>query len=232
VNATITDINFRENEIGLEGALALADALKVNTMVTVIDLRYNEIGAEGASTLIDALQANTSITSLDLDDDGLDESHIARVDDLTARNKGFRQLLLFDARQMLMSRLCSDEIGVLWSYFVADADVDDGAAPDDIKSIRVELAAVVSERRRRELCRSVTVADLRTSQRETSKQISEQSNQIFEQSNQIADLQSMMIKQNQQMQEQNEQNQQMHDQIRQMHALLISREQDSSANVD
>jgi hypothetical protein len=240
VNATITGINLRENEIGLEGALALAEALKVNATITDINLRENEIGPERALALADALQVNTSLTRLDLDDDGLDESHIARVDALTARNTRFRQLLLFDARQMLMSRLCSDEFGVLWSYFVADADVDDGAAANDIESIRVELPAVVTERCRRELCRPVLVSDVCKLQRETRNQIAEQSNQlgkqiseqanqfaeqIAAQTNQIADLKNIIA-------EQNQQNQQVQDQIRQMHALLISREQDPSADVD
>jgi hypothetical protein len=208
----------------------LADALRVNTAVTTITLDGNKIGNGGALALIDALKVNTSVTMINLDDTELDESYYARVDELTARNKGFRQLFLFDARQMLMSRLCSDEFGVLWSYFFTDAKVDDGAAPDDIESIRVELAAVVKERRRRELCRPVLVADFRKLQCETNNQIVDLKNIVVGQTNQIAGLQKMIVEQNQQMQEQN---QQMQDQIRQMHTLLLSREQEpSTGDVD
>jgi hypothetical protein len=92
----------------------------------------------------------------------------------------------------------------------------------------------------------VLVADICALQNETSNQITalndivsgqasqnaeqtiqnaEQTNQIAEQTNQIANLQrstDLIVEQNQQMQ----------DQIRQMHALLTSREQEPSADVD
>jgi hypothetical protein len=58
-------------------------------------------------------------------------------------------MFLFDARQMLLSRLCGDECGVLWQYFIkSSVGEDDGAAPANIDAIRVELAAVVNERLR------------------------------------------------------------------------------------
>jgi hypothetical protein len=104
------------------------------------------------------------VTSIELYGNVIEKSNRASVDALIARNKRFRSLFLFDARQMLMSRLCSDEFGVLWSYESSAGD-DDGAAPDDIESIRVELAAVVDERQRRELCRPSLVSDVRASHR-------------------------------------------------------------------
>jgi hypothetical protein len=56
----VTDINLRENGIAAEGALALADMLKVNTSVANINLCDNGIGAEGTSALADALKVNSS----------------------------------------------------------------------------------------------------------------------------------------------------------------------------
>jgi methyl-accepting chemotaxis protein len=164
----------------------------------------------------------------------------------------------------------------VWPYVLDGDDALTGVslAAGNVETLRAEFAAIVQERRRRERCRPVLVADLRALQNETSNQIAalndivsgqasqnaeqtnqiaeqsnqiaeqtnqiaEQSNQIIEQSNQIADLQrstNMTVEQNQQMQEQNQQmqgqNQQMQDQSRQMHALLMSREQEPSADVD
>jgi uncharacterized coiled-coil protein SlyX len=195
--------------------------------MTAVNLNLNNmngIGDEGASALIDALKVNTSLTKINLNLKGLDESQVDRVvNDLLARNKRLRHLFLFDARQMLLSRLCSDECGVLWPYVLDGDDLDVTGAPDDVETVRAEFAAVVAERRRRELCRPVLVADVRTLQRETSNQIavlndivSGQASQNAEQTNQIADLKNMVVEQGQQMQ-------QMQDQIRQMHTLLMSR---------
>jgi hypothetical protein len=44
----------------------------VNTSVTNINLKQNGIGAEGAVALIDALQVNTSLTSICHDDNAID----------------------------------------------------------------------------------------------------------------------------------------------------------------
>jgi len=216
--------------------------------------------------LVDALEVNTSVTTIDIDDDD-DEMDCARIDVLLARNRRLRDLFLFDARQMLLSVMCADLCGVLWPYLLEGDDTGGIVAPKNVDEVRAEFAAVVAERRRRELCRPVLVADVRAMQSETndlitkqSTQIAEQSSQIVkqssqiaalndivsglasqnaeqtnqnaEQTNQIADLQrstETIVKQNQQMQEQN---QQMQEQMRQMHALLMSREQEPSANVD
>jgi hypothetical protein len=51
---------------GVEGTLALAGALKVNTSVADINFAYNAIGAEGASALADALKVNMSVTTIQL----------------------------------------------------------------------------------------------------------------------------------------------------------------------
>jgi hypothetical protein len=259
VNISVTNIDLSGNEISDKGASALADALKVNNSMTSIGLA-NEIGDEGASALADALKVNTSVISIDL---GL--SLRAKVDKLLARNERLRQLFLFDARKMLLSVLCADECGALWPYVLDDDDKLTGVslAADNIETLRAEFAAVVEERRRREHCRPVLVADFRVLQRqnaETSshiaalndivsgqasqiaehtsqnadqtKQIVEQTNQIAEQTNQIADLQRStagIVDKNQRMEEQN---QQMHAQIQQIHALLMSHEQEPSANAD
>jgi hypothetical protein len=249
VNTSVTRIFLHSNAISDKGASALADALKANTSVTTIDLRQNDIGAEGASALVDALKVNTSVTSIKLDMNDVDESVRAAANTLTARNLRFRRLLLFDARQMLLSRLCADEFGVLWSYFLTSSkSVEDGLAPDNIDSIRAELAAVVDERHRRELCRPVLVSDLQALQRQTNKEIATvnltvaaQTSQIAEQTSQIAE---QSVQQTRQIAEQTQQItvlnnnvqlllQQVLEQGRQIRELLMTRGQEQSgAGVD
>jgi hypothetical protein len=150
---------------------------------------------------------------------------------------------------MLLSGLCADECGVVWPYVLVGGDLGVITAPGNIEAARAEFAAVVEERRRREMCRPVRVAELRALQH----QIVEQSNQITEQLNQIvvlndtvSGLASQNAEQNIQNTEQSnqiaslqrstdtivEQNELMQEQMRQMHALLMSRVQEPSADVD
>ena len=56
----LTKIDLWGNKIGVEGAKAIGEALKVNTSLTKINLRYNNIGDEGGKAIREALKVNTS----------------------------------------------------------------------------------------------------------------------------------------------------------------------------
>jgi hypothetical protein len=61
-------------------------------------------------------------------------------------------------------------------FFIgSDAGDDDGAVPDDIESIRIELAAVVNERRRRELRRPALVLDINSLANQMTNKFADQS---------------------------------------------------------
>ena len=51
----LTKLNLRENSIGDEGAVAIADALRVNGGLKRIDLRFNNLGDEGKGAIWDAV---------------------------------------------------------------------------------------------------------------------------------------------------------------------------------
>merc|ERR1712217_388073 len=51
VNASLTELDLADNLIGSEGAIAIADALKVNTSLMDLNLIYNKIGREGNAAL-------------------------------------------------------------------------------------------------------------------------------------------------------------------------------------
>jgi hypothetical protein len=146
----VTAIRLSSNDIGAEGASALAEAFKAKTHLTNIDLRDNKICAVGASALVEALKVNTSVTNINLDRNRIGSSSIAHIDELLARNKRFCRYFLFDARQMLLSLMCADECGVVWPYLLGSDEIKDGMlAPGNVEALRVELQSVVAERRRR-----------------------------------------------------------------------------------
>ena len=58
--------NLNWNQIGDNGAIVLADALKVNPSITSINLKHNSIGNDGAAAIAEALKVNPSITNINL----------------------------------------------------------------------------------------------------------------------------------------------------------------------
>ena len=67
VNAVMTTLNLRVNNIGVEGAKAIAEALKVNAVLNKLSLGGNEIGVVGAKAIAEALKVNAVLTTLHLD---------------------------------------------------------------------------------------------------------------------------------------------------------------------
>jgi Ran GTPase-activating protein (RanGAP) involved in mRNA processing and transport len=47
VNETLTELNLRFNQIGIEGAKSIGEALKTNETLTNLDLHGNTIGIQG-----------------------------------------------------------------------------------------------------------------------------------------------------------------------------------------
>jgi hypothetical protein len=90
------------------------------------------------------------VTKIDLRWHTIDyASNRSNIDALLARNNRLRHLFIFDARQMLLSLMCSDECGVVWPYLLEADNRDVGVSSDNVAALRAEFAAVVEERRRR-----------------------------------------------------------------------------------
>ena len=52
------------NNIGDQGAIAIAKALEVNASVTILGLAGNKIGADGAAAIANAIAVNASLNML------------------------------------------------------------------------------------------------------------------------------------------------------------------------
>ena len=55
---SLTSLWLKRNDLGLDGAMLLADALRVNASLTTLDLVQNGLGAEGAAAIVSAMAAN------------------------------------------------------------------------------------------------------------------------------------------------------------------------------
>ena len=65
-NKTLTTLDISGNNIGVEGAIAIAEALKVNTTLTTLNISYNNISYFGAGKIAKALENNITLTTLDI----------------------------------------------------------------------------------------------------------------------------------------------------------------------
>ena len=65
-NAVLTKLWLGYNNIGVDGAKAIAEALKVNAVLTELCLDWNNIGAVGAIAIAEALKVNAVLTKLDI----------------------------------------------------------------------------------------------------------------------------------------------------------------------
>jgi len=67
--SSITSLNLGYNETGVEGAKAIADAIKnPNSKITSLNLCSNQIGVEGAKAIADALEdLNCKVAKIDCD---------------------------------------------------------------------------------------------------------------------------------------------------------------------
>ena len=55
----MTTLDLRCNNIGPEGATAIAEALKVNAVLTKLDLEYNKMGDAGTKAVRDAVKGRS-----------------------------------------------------------------------------------------------------------------------------------------------------------------------------
>ncbi|MDA9573927.1 hypothetical protein N9R48_03285 [Rickettsiales bacterium] len=91
-NGTLTSINLDSNQIGVEGAKAIADALKKNKTVTKLDLRANLLGAKGAKAIAEALKKNKTVTKLDLSSNQIGDEGAKAIAEALKKNKTVNKL--------------------------------------------------------------------------------------------------------------------------------------------
>ena len=76
--------------IGVDGAKAIADALKVNPVLTKLDLSNNySIGPEGAKAIAEALKVNAVLTKLNLEFNNLGNAGGKAVRKAVKNRSGF-----------------------------------------------------------------------------------------------------------------------------------------------
>ena len=94
-NPTVTTLNLFSNDIGPEGAKALAGVLKENKTLTTLNLGSNNIDSEGAKALAAALEVNKTLTTLNLSDNNIGPEEAKALAEALEVNKTLTTLDLF-----------------------------------------------------------------------------------------------------------------------------------------
>jgi hypothetical protein len=94
VNESLTSISLDDNKISNQGATALAKALHANKSLTMIDLDRNKISDEGATALAEALQVNESLTKLYLTGNNIGDKGATALAEALQVNTSLQELIM------------------------------------------------------------------------------------------------------------------------------------------
>ena len=75
----LTQVSFANEQIGYQGVIVLAEALKVNTEVKELDLSGNGLCDNSVRVLAEALKVNMALTTLDLSSNSIGDDGAAAV---------------------------------------------------------------------------------------------------------------------------------------------------------
>ncbi|NGX62383.1 MAG: hypothetical protein K940chlam9_01880, partial [Chlamydiae bacterium] len=100
VNAYLTSLNLSNNNIGDNGANAIAESLKVNTYLTSLYLEFNHIGDNGANAIAESLKVNTCLTSLSLAGNNIEDNGANAIAESLKVNTSLTDLDLWNNKKI------------------------------------------------------------------------------------------------------------------------------------
>ena len=71
-------------------AIAVADAMEINTTITYLDLWGNSLQEVGGIAIADILKRNTTLTSLNLAFCGIQDSNIRKFEEILSKREDFK----------------------------------------------------------------------------------------------------------------------------------------------
>ena len=107
-------ILIANKDIGMEGWMAIGEALKWNSHITTLSLDYNDIDDAAISALAEGLSANRSIQSLDLEGNDISDAGARMLLDAIQNNFAMRDVTLTPGNKIsneLLSEIRNNLIG-------------------------------------------------------------------------------------------------------------------------
>ena len=104
-NGNIQRIDLGFNNIGKEGAIALADMLRYNTTIHKIYLWDNNIGDDGAIAIANTLRYNTTVQEIDLSNNNIEKVNKQMLEKAVMDNPYIRKRLLSNYEETIFIKL-------------------------------------------------------------------------------------------------------------------------------
>ncbi|RIB21861.1 hypothetical protein C2G38_2175416 [Gigaspora rosea] len=145
-NIILTYLVLRRNNIGPEGGLALAKALCINTTLTLLDVRENHIGALG-----DTLCMNTTLNWLDISSNNLGQKVGEALADAFYKNISLKGLSLQknslgpDAGKAIKEALCQNATLTYLDLLSNGIDFEDFLEPIQVLASIEETSVSIEE---------------------------------------------------------------------------------------
>lgn len=92
MNRTLTILDLRENDIGFEGAIVLAESLQANNKLKQLHISSCNIESRGTEAICTVLLNNVSLEVLNLGDNDMGDEGAAKIGSLLESNRYLKQL--------------------------------------------------------------------------------------------------------------------------------------------
>ena len=92
VNKILQELDISHNNISDNGAAAISDALKSNNSLQILSMSYNKIISEGAKLIAEAIKVNTTLQVLDIHDNNISDNGAAAISDALKSNNSLQIL--------------------------------------------------------------------------------------------------------------------------------------------
>jgi Ran GTPase-activating protein (RanGAP) involved in mRNA processing and transport len=92
-NGVLRSLDISTNGIGDDGAIAIAESLKINAALTSLDLHACSIGDKGATALADMLADNFTLETLNLKANYINDAGAIALAKAAAKSRGLRCLM-------------------------------------------------------------------------------------------------------------------------------------------
>lgn len=109
-NASLAQLDLRNNQINHQGAAELCIALKRNTTLQELDLRWNSIGLLGGRSILEAMQQNHTLNQLEMAGNNIPSDTLRAIEQAMNHNAD-RQSTLRESRSR--TQVLSKEIQLL-----------------------------------------------------------------------------------------------------------------------
>eukprot|EP00164_Ancoracysta_twista_P008762 GFYU01012750.1.p1 GENE.GFYU01012750.1~~GFYU01012750.1.p1 ORF type:complete len:785 (-),score=200.38 GFYU01012750.1:111-2465(-) len=149
---TVTSLDLVGNNLGKDGARAIADFLKDNTTLKQINLSENNMGKEGTRWLEDALKVNKSLESLNLRSNSLGKEGAKACSSIFEVNKGLTSLNLVNngfgvaggeiLRDAMQNNKKIVNLNLVWNGIGEEILEEIGEKLKENKNLQDELAGV------------------------------------------------------------------------------------------